>query len=170
MSLLTIQFLNRLVSVSMLLMLVAAGCLSATKLGGTTAFTYEDHQTEIAAFLEKWNSAIASGDIENIRAAYVNDGRFHWFEDGHLRYDSVDEILDQLKLFPNGTKINTKLSDVRVTLASKNIAHCSAAFETKISMSSGAIEFSGVFTMLLEKHKDGWKFISGHTSTVPRGR
>ncbi|HMO79924.1 MAG TPA: hypothetical protein PKD24_03965 [Pyrinomonadaceae bacterium] len=59
---------------------------------------------------------------------------------------------------------------MRVTLVSKNIAHCSAAFESKIAMSSGGIEFSGVFTMLLEEDKDGWKFISGHTSTVASGR
>ncbi|HMO79925.1 MAG TPA: hypothetical protein PKD24_03970 [Pyrinomonadaceae bacterium] len=98
MSLLPIQSLNRL-KFSVLLMLIAAVGLSTTKLGGTTAFAYDGQLTEIAAFLEKRSSAIASGDKENIRASYVNDGRFHWFEDGRLRYGSVDEILDQLKLF-----------------------------------------------------------------------
>lgn len=120
----------------------------------------------IKVFLDEWNTAIAKGDAAAIRSAYVADTRFQWFEDGILTYRSSDEIVEKLSKFPEGTKIDTKLSDIGVRLLTAKTAYGSASFRTKITLPTGPFEFSGVFTMLLEKDGGRWKFISGHTSTV----
>lgn len=157
---------KRLFAAAVITVLFAVVFLSAQTVKERTDSASEDVQSEIAAFLEKWNSAIANGDTSAIRSAYTDDARFQWFEDGQLRYRSADEILDELKKFPAGTKIDTKLSELKVVKLSENLAYGSAVFSTKITMPTGNFEFSGVFTMLLRRSDARWKFISGHTSTA----
>lgn len=104
--------------------------------------------------------------MATIRSAYVADSRFQWFEEGVLTYRSSGELVKKLSQFPKGTKIDTRLSDINVRLLTDKLAYGSATFRTKITMPTGPFEFSGVFTMLLERDAGRWKFVSGHTSTV----
>lgn len=129
-----------------------------------------NHKVEINSFLDKWNEAIAKSDVAGIRSAYVADSRFQWFEDGVLTYRSTGEIIDKLSQFPKGTTIDTKLGDIDVRPLTDKLAYGSASYATKIVMPTGPFEFRGVFTMLLERDKGVWKFVSGHTSTVPSRR
>lgn len=150
------------------LFLVAFSSLSAQE--KSNPVPVDNFKVEINAFLNKWNVAIAKSDVAGIRSAYVADSRFQWFEDGVLTYRSTGEIIDKLSLFPRGTTIDTKLSDIEVRPLTDKIAYGSALYATKIVMATGPFEFRGVFTMLLERDKGDWKFVSGHTSTVPSRR
>lgn len=122
-------------------------------------------QGAMQTFLNQWNAAIAAQDQQAIRATYVSDSRFQWFEDGALRYRSADEILGALGRFPPGTRIETKLSDVAAHELTDRLMHGSAKFQTRMILPDGQFEFDGVFTMLLERTEKGWKFLGGHTST-----
>ncbi|MCC5870641.1 MAG: nuclear transport factor 2 family protein, partial [Gammaproteobacteria bacterium] len=137
------------------------GCASAT----ARLVTPERMHTEIETFLHEWNAAIAAQDRERIHSAYVNDGRLRWFEDGSLRYRSPDEILHALQQFPAGTQIDTALWEIYFEPLSDDTAFGSAFFQTRLLMPGGNFEFSGVFTMLVERQEHGWAFVTGHTST-----
>jgi hypothetical protein len=130
----------------------------------------DNFKVEINAFLDEWNMAIAKGDAATIRSAYITDSRFQWFEDGALTYRSANEIADRLSQFPKGTTIDTKLSNIDVRLLTDKLAYGSASYATKLTMPNGPFEFRGVFTMLLERDNGRWKFVFGHTSTVPSRR
>lgn len=130
----------------------------------------DNFKVEINKFLDEWNTAIAKGDAAAIKSAYIADARFQWFEDGVLTYRSSNEIVARLSQFPKETTIDTKLSDIDVRLLSDKLAYGSASYATKLVMPTEPFEFHGVFTMLLERENGRWKFVSGHTSTVPSRR
>lgn len=147
--------------------LFMAALFSLSAQGKSDLVPVDNFKGEINAFLDKWNIAIAKSDLAAIQSAYVADARFQWFEDGVLTYRSSREIIEKLAEFPKETSIDTKLSDIDVRLLTDKLAYGSASYTTKIKMPSGPFEFRGVFTMLLERENDRWKFVSGHTSTVP---
>ena len=148
-------------------LLLAMFCsLAAQEKSNRPPVPVDNFKVEIKDFLDEWNTAIAKGDAAAIRSAYVADARFQWFEDGVLTYRSSGEIVDKLRQFPKGTKIDTRLSDINIRLLTDKLAYGNASFSTKIALPTGPFEFSGVFTMLLERHDGQWKFVSGHTSTV----
>ncbi len=124
-----------------------------------------DIEQEIRAFLGQWNDAIARGDAERVRAAYTDDNWLGWFEDGELRYHTPDDILAALAQFPPATKINTTISDVRAHTLGDRRAHASARFRTRLDFPDGEFAFEGVFTAILERTDNRWRFLGGHTST-----
>lgn len=153
-------------------LVIATGLLTFLSLGRCVPAPEPDPSaelihTEILTFLDAWNTAIAAGDRDAVRAAYVADPRFRWFEDGALRYRSVDEVLGGMDALGPGTEIRTELTNVETEPLSHRLAHGSASFETRLTMPQGAFSFGGVFTMLLERDDDGWRFVTGHTSTHP---
>lgn len=160
---------NRTIT-SFILTLLVATLSSVSAQEKNKIVTVDNFKVEMSAFLDNWNTAIAKGDAAAIRSAYVADSRFQWFEEGVLTYRSSNEIVEKLSQFPKGTTIDTKLSDIDVRLLAENLAYGSASYATKITMPTGPFEFRGVFTMLLERDKGRWKFVSGHTSTVPSRR
>ncbi|MGP1345054.1 MAG: YybH family protein [Phycisphaerales bacterium] len=141
---------------------VLGGCAAS---GGPGAGDAAGVRAEVGEFLREWNSAVGAGDESRVRSAYVDDGRLRWFEDGVLRYRSADEIVGALRRFPAGTEIETELSEIEVEAVSVDSAHGSAAFTTRLAMPGGGFEFSGVFTMLVERDEGKWVFVRGHTST-----
>ncbi|MGQ0542894.1 MAG: YybH family protein [Blastocatellia bacterium] len=152
---------------ALILTLFAAAISSISAQEKSKPVPADNLKVEITAFLDKWNIAIANSDLAAIRSAYVSDARFQWFQEGVLKYRSSSEIVEQRSKYPKETAIVTKLSDIEVRLLNDQLAYGSVAFKTKLSMPTDSFEFSGMFTMLLEKTDGHWKFVSGHTSTVP---
>lgn len=121
---------------------------------------------ELRPFLERWNDAMAAPDVAAIRKAYVADDRLRWFEDGALRYRSVEEILRALQQFPAGTRIETSLSEIEGQWLAPKLIHGSARFRTRVIMPGQSFEYGGVFTFVIERDGADWRFLRGHTSTV----
>lgn len=136
---------------------------------GQTKQNTANIEREISEFMNRWNNAISTGDAATIRSSYVSDNRFNWFEDGKLTYNSREQIIDKLKSFPKGTKIETRLQDLRLTRMTDELVFGSAAFDTRIQMPTGSFSFAGVFTAIIEKDGGQWRFVSGHTSSLPAG-
>lgn len=121
---------------------------------------------ELRPFLERWNAAMATHDTATIQTSYVPDDRLRWFEDGALRYRSVEEILNALRQFPPGTHIVTSLSEIEAEWLTPQLIHGSAQFRTRMSMPGQTFEYAGVFTLVIERTETGWRFLRGHTSTI----
>ncbi|TVQ30506.1 MAG: nuclear transport factor 2 family protein [Phycisphaeraceae bacterium] len=141
--------------------LITTGCASAP----APTMSKQDAHADVLVFLERWSAAIAERNDDAIRAAYAPGDRLRWFEDGALRYRSADEVLDALRQFPEWARIHTELTDVVTEPLCDRFISGSASFRTRISMSGSGFEFSGVFTMLLERSDGRWMFVTGHTST-----
>jgi len=133
-------------------------------------------EEEIGAFLEQYNEALSTRDPEAIRALYVTDHRFAWFEEGKLRYPSPDAILKSLAGFPASMTIATTFENLRVIpLGTQNerlSATASVSFVTHISSAEDAANsftFNGIITLVLERSKGQWRIINGHTSSPSPG-
>lgn len=137
-----------------------------------TAATKSEIELEVREFLTIYGESLASRDEAAIRQVYVDDERMAWFEDGSLKYQSVEDVLTSLKSIPAGMKIETEYTDLQVEVLGTNIATASAKFDTKVTAEgSPAFGWAGAMTMLLEKGPNGWRLLSGHSSTPsPRGR
>lgn len=122
--------------------------------------------SELQSFLHRWNDAMAARESAAIRAAYVDDDRFRWFEDGALRYRGVGEILHALQQFPPGTRLETSLADIEGVRLSPTVILGSATFRTRVALPGQAFEYGGVFTLVIEHDGTRWRFLRGHTSTL----
>jgi ketosteroid isomerase-like protein len=152
------------VSAGWLLVVLTLRAFAAT--GAETPAVATEARAEMQTFLTRWNDAMAAQDAPAIRASYVDDPRFCWFEDGVLRYRSVEEILRALQQFPPGTRIETSLSNIEGERLASNLIHGSARFRTRVTMPGRSFEYGGVFTLVLERVGPGWRFLRGHTSTL----
>lgn len=123
--------------------------------------------TEVRGFLSDFRGAFAEVDPERIRALCVTDDRFRWLEDGETRYSSVDDILAGLAALPPGGQIETEYAEPRITILSDRLASVESSYASTFGdPDAGGFSFSGMTSMLLEKGDDGWRVLSGHTSSV----
>lgn len=125
---------------------------------------------EVRAFLLKFDASLSGREETAVRDVYVDQG-LTWYEDGDLRYESVEAVLAALKGFPEGMQIKTEYTDVRVKPHTLNLATVSAAFDTKVTAErSPGFGWAGAMTMLVEKNAGSWRVLNGHSSTPsPRG-
>jgi len=124
------------------------------------------HEREVRAFLKIFSQAFKDRDEAAIRKLYVSDDRLSWYEDGRLKYDSVETVLKALKSMPSTMGFETSYTDTTIEMLSGRIATMHTKFDSKI-ISNGKPVFgwSGVTTMVLEKDDTHWKALSGHSST-----
>lgn len=123
---------------------------------------------QVATFLNDYLSAIGSRDAAKIRAAYVEDDRFVWIEDGKVRYRKGDEVLAGLAMFPAGSTIRTELIDLTVVPIGQSAAHAWATFRTSVGEGPSGFAFGGAISFTLERHGASWKIVGGHTSSPSR--
>ena len=134
--------------------------------GPQEAIVAEVLQTEVSAFLDSYLSATGARDTARLRSFYVDDGRFVWFEDGDLKYRSADEIIAALAALPADASIRTDVSDTRVVRLGRTGADASTKFRTVIGDTVSGFQFGGVISFALEKGANGWRIVSGHTSSA----
>ena len=144
--------------------------LAACRGGGEgdqeTSISLED---EVSSFLEAYQTAIDSRDIDVLRTLYVGDGRFEWVEDGSVRYRSPDDVLAAFSGLPPDAPVQTEYEGRTITSVGDAGAMVSMRFHTVVGEGPSAFEFGGMMTMVLEKGQSGWHIISGHTSSPRQG-
>ncbi len=145
-----------------------AACGPDGERGQETSISLEE---EVSSFLEAYQLAIDSRDIDVLRPLYVDDGRFEWVEDGLVRYRSADDVLAGLAGLPSDATVRTEYEGRTITSVGDAGATVSTSFRTVIGEGPSAFEFGGMMTTVLEKDQTGWRIISGHTSSAsPDGR
>lgn len=143
-------------------LLLLSGACSSPDPNSAAAFAPE---SEVAAFLTDYLSAIDARDPVALRRAYVEDGRFVWMEDGAVRYRSAADILASLSSFPSDSSIRTELQDLVVVPVGGAGAHAWARFSTTVGSGPGEFSFGGAISFVLEHGDGSWKLVGGHTST-----
>ena len=124
-------------------------------------------EAEVTDFLTEYNAAFAESDTARIRALYVSGERLVWLEDGAVKYRSVAEIFESLAALPPGLRVSTQLSDVEIQALAANAATVSAEFSSEFASADGeGFAFGGALSMVLARTADGWRVLSGHTSTA----
>ena len=56
-----------------------------------------DQINDIRETLEEYETLLNSGNYEDLRRFYADDPRFSFFEDGQVKYSSVEEVASALK-------------------------------------------------------------------------
>ena len=130
-----------------------------------------DTVDEVTAFLDSYRAALDGRDTLALPSFYVGDGRFAWLEDGEIRYRSAAEVSASLSSLPEGMRVSTDYQGTIVQPVGAGVATATMQFLTQIGEGPSAFEFGGVISMTLERGPDGWRIVTGHTSTAsPQGR
>ncbi|MGB0578537.1 MAG: YybH family protein [Limisphaerales bacterium] len=123
-------------------------------------------EDEVRAFLTRYRETIKKRDEAAVRKLYVSDGRFAFYEDGQLRYKSVDKIVKALTGMPASLDWKSTYTDTEVQSLGNRIALVRTNFDSKIFNNGKQVYgWSGVTTMVLEKGDSGWQVLSAHSST-----
>lgn len=122
----------------------------------------------VRATLDGFAAAMEVGDWERLVEFYADDPRFRWLEDGQVTYDSKAAIVTSLGdvggSYTHGT---LEYSDIEITPLAPGLAAFTAGFEQRlVGSDGGGFSFSGVMGATLVHGPDGWKFLTGHTSTA----
>jgi hypothetical protein len=136
--------------------------------GGETGATV-DVAAEVKRFAARHREALQARDADALRAMYADTDRLRWYEDGALAYGSVDAVLEGLAALPRGVPMETRYRGLEVTVLAPDAAHLATSFETAVGEGEGAFTFKGWLTMVLQRGPEGWRIVSGHTSTTPQG-
>jgi hypothetical protein len=131
-------------------------------------FDLADVEVQLDRFLERSRDAFKNGEEKEVRAVCDVSDRFAWYEDGELRYPTVDQMLQAKASIPDEMQFETTYSDTDMTVLTDSIASIASRFETKVT-GSMAFELSGVVTLLLERDASGWHILQGHTSSKRPG-
>ncbi len=102
---------------------------------------------------------------------YSESPAFRFYENGALRYGSAAEVRAALEGLGPGMRITTEYSDTDIEALAPGLALVRSLFESTLQ-GEGGFEFSygGAMTTLWVHEPDGWRIVSGHTSSpVPRG-
>jgi len=126
--------------------------------------TSSERHAELEAFVERYLDAFNSQDADGIRSVCSAREAFAWFEDGELRYPSVDRILEVIAAMPPGMRFETRLEGRELRLVSDEVATLATGFVTTAS-GPATFSFEGSMTLVLERESDGWRILLGHTST-----
>jgi len=122
-------------------------------------------EAELSEFLATYLTVLENRDLDRLTDLYAPAGRFHWIEDGQLRYRSADEVARGLESLPPDATLRTEFSEQIITALGDRGAVASMRFETVVGDGPGAFAFGGMMSIALEREGDGWKIVAGHTSS-----
>lgn len=145
---------------------LALASLGACAAGASLARETET-TSEVRQFLDHYVATLEGRDESEVRALFVDDGRFVWFTDGAQSYASADDVIRGMQRFSD-TRFRTELECIDVVPLAPHLAAASSHFRTHLTLPDGKHhEFGGVITWLLERSStaDAWRVLSGHTST-----
>jgi Domain of unknown function (DUF4440) len=116
--------------------------------------------------LTEFQAHMAAKRWDSMAAMYANDARFRWVEDGAVRYRSVAEVRQALAAVPPGMRVETTYEETEIDPLAPGVASVLTRFQTRfVDSAGGGFGFDGTITMTLVHQADGWRFLSGHTST-----
>lgn len=119
------------------------------------------------AVLDAFAAAVNAGDWQAAGALYADDPAFHWMEEGRLAYPSADSARRALQALGTRFEARLALSDVRALALGPDAAVVSALFRQMLTPAEGTpFSFAGAFTMTVRRMPEGWRILTGHTSTL----
>ena len=140
--------------------------------GATPSAMEAEHERaledSVLAVLEDLGSATNAGEWDRALALYSRDARFHWVEDGKVRYASADAVgagfaeLDSL--FESAT---IEWIDPRAVALAPGVGAVTAGYrQVFLDGEGGRFSLEGALTFTAVHRPDGWRLLLGHTSTL----
>lgn len=157
------------------LLVGSALLLSACGGGGAstvpTGAEAEAIRQEVRQAVQQYQDATSARDTAAIRALYVPDERFRWLEDGRQAYRTVDQVIESIGALPAEMTITTEFINPDITPLRSDLALVATDFRTAFVPTDPESEmegfsFQGVISVLFERGPDGWRIVTGHTSTA----
>jgi muconolactone delta-isomerase len=133
----------------------------------------EDHaaaiRRSVQATLDAYREHAAAGRWEELLRLYADEPRFRWVASGIVEARSVEQIRKYFAGLPPGTHVDTTYQDTEITPLAPGVAMVTTLFQTRlIDPQGGGFTFGGALTMTLIERPDGWKILSGHSSSAVR--
>jgi ketosteroid isomerase-like protein len=158
----------RLISVALFLVGAAACAHSPRALSEAHVTAMRDSVQQTLARFRQYSAA---RQWDSLVTLYANDPRFHWVENGVVRYRSPAMIRAGFTSLPSDMRIETTYRDTEIVPIAPGVASVTTLFHTRFVGATSAFEFGGAMTMTLVHQPDGWRILSGHTSSpIPRTR
>ncbi len=153
-----------------LLLLMLAGCTAAEP--EFTASHRAAIVDSVEATLDAFSAAVATMDADSIAAFYAADSAFRWIEDGSVRYRSRDDIATALReAAPFMRNVVLLYDGTVVTPLAPGVASLVTGFAQRFTNPAGETGgFAGAITAVMVHREGRWQFLSGHTSSLARGR
>ena len=111
---------------------------------------------------EAWNR----GDLDAFVSDYAEDSTTTFIAGGHLRhgYAFIREMYAP-RFVPGAVRDSLRFEEFEVRPLSPSLALVTARW---VLYRSGGTASSGPFTLLMERHPDGWKILHDHSSSDPQ--
>ena len=123
---------------------------------------------EVADVLNRYLIAEATVDRDEFLAAFAEDARFAWLEDGDIRYRTPMEFRNDQAARPDNTEILTRLEDIAVVPVGIDAAHAWARYTTTETEGDGTFTYEGAVSFVLERSGATWRIVGVHRSNVPQ--
>jgi hypothetical protein len=110
----------------------------------------------------------AARQWDSVATLYVADSALRWIENGRLVMRSKASLEQVFRLSPT-TSIETVYDTLEITPVVPGAASVLAYDHTTFKDSArGNATFGGLLTMTIVHRPEGWRFLSGHTSSPPK--
>ena len=148
---------------------LAVSLLAACKPAGLSAHDRTVVIHDVGALIDTWNAASDAGEFATLKPMYSSSTGFVWVEDGRVAYASAADAAAGLDAATNGGfTTNLVLTNRQITPLAKDAASVSADYTLVFEFAPDTrFETKGVFTAVLVKEEEAWKFLQGHFSTPP---
>lgn len=125
--------------------------------------------SETTAFLDNWIETADKGEFEQLKPMYADQAGFRWIENGRVAYASAADAAAGLDMAATGGyTADMDISNREISPLAKDAAAVSADYKLTFQFGPDTrIETAGVFTAVLVKDADEWKFLQGHLSAPP---
>ena len=117
-------------------------------------------EKDILKVLHEQQTAWNNGDIENFMKGYWKDDSLLFIGSKGPTYGWQKTLDNYKKSYPTKEKMGIlSFSDQKIKMLGKNYAHVFGKW--KLTRKDG--DLGGIYTLVFQKFKDGWKVISDHT-------
>ena len=123
-------------------------------------------QDSLRTTLDAFRIATSASQRDSVSHMYADDSTFRWIEDGRVVARSATVVRQHLLAMPASTRIETAYDSVEYLPVAPGVGSLTTHYTTTVKDSAGGgYSFGGFLTMTLVHRPNGWRIISGHTSS-----
>ena len=142
---------------------LGVGCAHDAVLTATASVAMQD---SLKTTLDAFRRASSAGQWDSVSRMYADDSTFRWIEDGRVVARSATVLRQHLLAMPASTRVETSYDSVEYLPVAAGVGSVTTRYATAVKDSSGGgYSFGGVLTMTFVHRPNGWRIISGHTSS-----
>jgi SnoaL-like domain len=157
------------IAACLLLAAAAHGATSASHAAALTAGEAAAARRGVQTTLDAYRELSAAGSWEALLRLYADDERLRWVANGVVEARSVADLRRHFLGLPAGTRVEITYREAEITPLAPGVAQVVTLFDTRlVDPKGGGFAFGGALTMILIERPDGWKFLSGHSSSPQR--